>query len=175
MGERRAINRIWYLTVNVLGASPLLHGHQRLKFLRRGGIDPQTTQVRHGSYFFSDRITFGRGGLLGEQAFIENRESVSIGDNVYIGPRVYIATSSHDMGEPDQRAGAHSGSPVIIESGCWIGANVTILPGVTVARGCMVAAGAVVKESTEANGLYAGVPARRRSDLPTSTGAPSTA
>ncbi|MBR1536811.1 MAG: hypothetical protein IJ630_07725 [Treponema sp.] len=43
----------------------------------------------------------------------------------------------------------------------WIGANVTILDGVTVASGCVLAAGSVVTKSTEPNGVYAGVPARR--------------
>jgi len=47
--------------------------------------------------------------------------------------------------------------PVIIESGSWLGMNVAILPGVTVARGCVVGAGAVVIQSTLPNGLYAGV------------------
>ncbi len=48
---------------------------------------------------------------------------------------------------------------------CWIGAGVSILPGVTVNRGCGVAASSVVYESTEADGLNAGNPARRVREL----------
>lgn len=50
---------------------------------------------------------------------------------------------------------------VIINRDVWIGANVTILKGVTIEEGCVIAAGAVVTKSTEAYGVYAGVPARR--------------
>lgn len=52
-----------------------------------------------------------------------------------------------------------------MEDGCWLGGNVTVLPGVTIGRGCVIAAGAVVTKSCDPNGLYAGVPARRIRDL----------
>ena len=48
-----------------------------------------------------------------------------------------------------------------IEDNVWIGANVTILDGVTIKSGCVIGAGAVVTKSTEPNGIYAGVPARK--------------
>jgi maltose O-acetyltransferase len=51
--------------------------------------------------------------------------------------------------------------PVTVGDGCWLGACCIILPGVAIASGCIIAAGAVVSKSTEENGLYAGVPARR--------------
>ncbi|WP_460723110.1 acyltransferase [Microbacterium aureliae] len=71
-----------------------------------------------------------------------------------------VVTSSHRIGGPDQRAGAHEFAPVTISDGSWIGANVTILPGVTIEEGVVVAAGAVVTKDCRANTLYAGVPAR---------------
>ena len=54
-----------------------------------------------------------------------------------------------------------SNKGIEIKDNVWIGANVTILDGVTVASGCVLAAGSVVTKSTEPNGVYAGVPARR--------------
>jgi acetyltransferase-like isoleucine patch superfamily enzyme len=56
---------------------------------------------------------------------------------------------------------------VRIGNGCWIGAGVTILPGVTIGEGCVIGAGSVVTRSTEANGLYVGMPARRVRELGT--------
>jgi maltose O-acetyltransferase len=53
------------------------------------------------------------------------------------------------------------GIPVTIEDGCWIGANATVLPGVRIAGGTVIAAGAVVTRDCEPNSLYAGVPATR--------------
>ena len=50
--------------------------------------------------------------------------------------------------------------PVVIEDGCWIGANVTILKGVRVGRGSVIAAGAVVTKSCEPYSIIGGVPAK---------------
>ena len=50
--------------------------------------------------------------------------------------------------------------PVVIEDGCWIGANVTILKGVTIGRGSVVAAGAVVTKSCEPYSIIGGIPAK---------------
>jgi len=50
--------------------------------------------------------------------------------------------------------------PVVIEDECWIGANVTILKGVTIGRGSVVAAGAVVTKSCEPYSIIGGVPAK---------------
>ena len=57
-------------------------------------------------------------------------------------------------------------SSIHIGKGCWIGANALIRPGVDIAAGRVIAAGAVVVKNCDANGLYAGVPARRVKDLP---------
>ncbi|CAN5330616.1 N/A [soil metagenome] len=91
---------------------------------------------------------------------------ITIGSNVYLGMAVLITTSTHELGPPLRRAGELVVEPVNIEDGVWIGANVTILPGVTIGRGAVVAAGAVVANDLEPNGLYAGVPAVRKRELP---------
>lgn len=165
MRERRHVNRLWNFTVNVLASSPWLTGRTRESLYRSGGIDPNGTQIRTGCWFFSSEITFGAGGMVNAECYFENREAIHVGNNVYIGPQVLVGTSSHEVGGPSQRAGTYAGAAVRIEDGSWIGARATILPGVTVARGCVVAAGAVVTRSTEPDGLYAGVPAVRRRDL----------
>lgn len=56
-------------------------------------------------------------------------------------------------------------APIRIEDGCWIGANVTILPGVTIKAGTVIAAGAVVIHDCDENALYGGVPAKKIRDL----------
>ncbi|MDT0117738.1 acyltransferase [Microbacterium sp. PRF11] len=165
MQTRRAVNRLWSFCVNTLGGSSLLHGHVRERFLRLGGIQTNGTSVRTGVFFASDQITFGKGGLVERGVQFENRESITVGSNVYIGPDCYIGTSSHTIGAAHHRAGTYQGASVSIHDGCWLGARVMVLPGVVVARGCVIAAGSVVTRDTTENGLYAGIPAIRKRDL----------
>lgn len=163
--EQRSANRVWNTLVNHLAASPLIVEEHRIRLYLRGGIDLASGSIRPGCWFLSSKITFGSGGMVNTGCVFENREQVTVGDRVYFGPQVLVGTSTHEVGGPEQRAGAYAGAPVVIEDGCWIGARATVLPGVTVARGCVVAAGAVVVNDTEPDGLYAGVPAVRKRSL----------
>jgi maltose O-acetyltransferase len=79
---------------------------------------------------------------------------------------VLFCTSTHIMGPATERAGRVHPQPITVGDGCWIGARSVILPGVTIGDGCVIAAGAVVNKDCAANGMYAGVPARRVKDLP---------
>lgn len=93
---------------------------------------------------------------------------LTIGRKVLFGPRPTIITGDHRI----DIIGKHiidvtvaeklpsNDQPVTIEDGCWIGANVTILKGVTIGKGSVVAAGAVVNKSCEPYSIIAGVPAR---------------
>lgn len=54
---------------------------------------------------------------------------------------------------------------ITVGDGCWIGTNVTILPGVNIRNGCVIGAGSLVTKDCEPNGLYVGVPAKRIKEL----------
>jgi maltose O-acetyltransferase len=104
--------------------------------------------------------------FINEGCSFDNLERVTIGDRVHVGPEVLFGTSSHEMGCSKARAGDVFLAPLVVGSGCWIGARAVILPGVTIGEGCVVGAGAVVTKDCLPHGLYAGVPARRVRDLP---------
>ena len=70
-----------------------------------------------------------------------------------------FCTSTHALGTPARRAGQPTVAGIVVGDGCWIGTRATLLPGVTVAPRCIVAAGAVVTRDTRPDGLYGGVPA----------------
>lgn len=123
------------------------------------------TQIRSRTTIKSLDVSIGSHSFMNHGCHIDDGRLV-IGDGVYVGPRVVFAMGDHEIGLGTQRAGTNISRPIEIQDGSWIGANATILSGVTVARGCVIAAGAVVTKDTEANGLYAGVPARRLKDLP---------
>lgn len=91
-----------------------------------------------------------------------------IGNHVLFGPHPTIVTGDHrtdiigrymaDIGRDEKTAG--NDQPVIIEDDVWCGANVTILKGARIGRGCVIAAGAVVTSSFPPYSIVGGVPAR---------------
>lgn len=106
------------------------------------------------------RFTIGQRGWINSGCYFDVGASVDVGDDVAIGQQALILTTTHELGGSSRRAGDHVFIPVRIESGAWIGARATILPGVTVGGGAIVAAGAVVSDDVAADTIVGGVPAR---------------
>jgi maltose O-acetyltransferase len=113
-----------------------------------------------------DRLRIGARCLLNTPLFLDLNDEIDIRDEVNIGHHTTIVTSTHLMGAAIRRAGLLTTAPVVLEEGCWLGANVTVLPGVTIGRGAMIAAGAVVRTDVPANTVAGGVPARVIKHLP---------
>ncbi|WP_034528686.1 DapH/DapD/GlmU-related protein [Secundilactobacillus oryzae] len=119
----------------------------------------ETTEIRLP--FHTD---FGRNLHIGESVFINANAmftdlgGIYIGDHVLIGPNVTIASVNHRMVPADRRnldlASVH------IHNNAWLGANVTVTPGVSIGENAVVAAGAVVTRDVPDNMVVAGVPAR---------------
>ena len=106
----------------------------------------------------------GKNIHIGENVFInsnctmQDQGGVYIGDDVLIGHNVCILTLNHDF-EIEKRAELHPSS-IHIKNKAWIGSNATILPGVTIGEGAIVAAGAVVTKDVDAKTIVGGVPAK---------------
>lgn len=126
---------------------------------------------------FLGPITFhyGINTKIGKNSFFnfnftcQDDAEVVIGENCDFGPNVTITTPIHPMLADERRKlmcpdGAARrlcyARPVHIGSGCWICANVTILPGVTVGDGCVIGAGSVVTRDIPAHSFAAGNPCR---------------
>jgi maltose O-acetyltransferase len=157
-------SRAWTFYVNELAASPLLSRSQRHWIYARAGLDIATRRVYPRCYFHSNDLRVGAGSLLNHGVHIENVERVEIGERTALGVFTTVLTSTHEVGPPQARAGTWIREPVTIGDGCWLGARCVVLPGVTIGDGCVVAAGSLVREDCDANGVYAGVPARRIRD-----------
>ena len=149
--------------LNACIASPLLSPRLRGRLLRQLGLDVRGN-ISPGCYFGSTDIAIGN-SYLNREVLIDANAPVRIGDDCAIGMRTTIITSTHTIGPSSRRAGQPQSAPVTIADGCWLGACVTVLPGVTIGAGCVIATGAVVTKDCEPNGLYAGIPARRVRDL----------
>lgn len=91
---------------------------------------------------------------------------LTIGKRVTFGPHPTIITGDHRIDvvgnyiQENTEKLPENDAPVIIEDDVWTGANVTILKGVTIGRGCVIAAGAVVTKSAPPYSIVGGVPAR---------------
>lgn len=110
------------------------------------------------------RLKIGEGCLIRGARF-ELNAPVSVGNGVVISDDVLITTDIHEIGPPGGRMGHLRSRPVSIGDGCWIGRRSMVL-GVNVGAGSIVAAGAVVTRDVPANVLVGGVPARVIRELP---------
>jgi maltose O-acetyltransferase len=106
------------------------------------------------------RLRCGRQCWFNAGCFFDLGANITIGERVAIGHEVMILTGTHHVGDGLRRAGPFYAQPVRIGDGAWLGARSTILPGVTVGEGAVVAAGAVVTKDIAAHTLVGGVPAR---------------
>lgn len=107
-----------------------------------------------------ENVIIGSGCSLTTPLYLNASAEIRIGNRVVIGHHVMIVTDSHDMNDPEQRGGERYARPVVIEDGVWIGARVTILQGVTLGRGSVIAAGSVVTRDVPPHALAGGIPAR---------------
>lgn len=94
---------------------------------------------------------------------------VTIGDDVQMAPGVTIAAGTHPLVAAERQhlaypdghvGGAEYGDPVVIEDRVWLGANATVLPGVTIGHDAVIGAGSVVTHDVPAGWIAVGVPAR---------------
>ncbi len=159
-------NAMFHSVVNVFIASSWVPKHVRRELYRALGFHVGGASLSPHLTFKSNRVDIGDHVYINEGCSFDNLERVTIGDSVHVGPDVLFGTSSHEIGDAVSRAGPLVLAPLVVSSGCWIGARAVLLPGVKVGEGCVVAAGAVVTRDCLAHGLYAGVPAKRIRDLP---------
>ena len=143
---------------------------QRKTVLNRLVPDNNGAYLQGPVQFDYGRFTkFGKGCYANFNFTVLDCAPVNIGDNVFIGSGVTIATPVHPLlpkernmyqkenGEWTDREDA---KPITIESDCWIASNVTICGGVTIGEGCVIGAGSVVTRDVPANSFAAGNPCK---------------
>lgn len=111
--------------------------------------------------FYTDcgkNIHFGKNVFLNSGCRFQDQGGIFIGDNCLIGHNCVIATLNHSI-DPEKRQNLLPAA-VRIGNDVWIGANATILPGVRIGDGAIVAAGAVVTRDVAERTVVAGVPAK---------------
>jgi len=152
--------------INSIAASNITPQFLRKYMYTLYGIKTQSRAIRPNCYFGNNKVIIGKNTTINGSCYFENLALIKIGDNCDIAMEVLFCTSTHEMGSSEKRAGIAYGKKITIEDGCWIGARVTILPGVKIGKGCIVAANAVVTSDCDENYLYAGIPAKKLKKLP---------
>ena len=125
------------------------------------GKSDETTQLN--SHFYCDygyNIEVGKNFYMNFNGVILDCGKVTIGDHVMIGPNVTICTAGHPIDTDTRYTYDEFAKPVHIANKVWIGANVLILPGVSIGSGAVIGGGSVVTKDVPENTVVVGNPAR---------------
>lgn len=112
-------------------------------------------------YFDYGYLThFGKDVFVNSSCYFMDGGTISIGDHCFIGPFCGFYTALHPLPYKERNAGFEKALPVVVENNCWLAAGVSVLPGVTIHEGCVIAAGSVVTKDMPASHLCMGSPCR---------------
>jgi len=161
---RKALNRVYNIwlefevyLLHVVGCFP--SHHVRRFFYRLAGIKigRGATIHTHARFYDPKNISIGDDTIIGEEAVLDGRDKLIIGNHVALATQVMIYNSEHSVEHDDFVA---KNAPVEIGDYCFIGPRVIILPGVKIGKGAVVAAGAVVTKEVPPYAIVGGVPAK---------------
>lgn len=147
---------LWIVN-NVVSRVPfycIRHFAYRVSGVRLG----KGSSIKLGAYIEGQKIHIGQDSSVGRNCVLDGRDTLTIGSHVSISPDVQFITGSHDVHCPSFR---FKSAPITIQDHVWIGTRSLVLPGVTIGRGAVIAAGAVVTRDVPEGTIFAGVPARK--------------
>lgn len=117
--------------------------------------------IYHGAEIRSPKsLKIGRGSIIGDNAILDARAGIEIGEDVNFSSNVRIWTLQHDYRDPDFACNPNHYGPVKIGNRAWIGPHTIILHDVKIGEGAVVAAGAVVTKDVPPYSVVAGIPAK---------------
>lgn len=107
-------------------------------------------------------LVIGERCVVGARCSLTAHTSIVLEDDVWLGQDVFVSDASHGYQQPDVPIGRQLGphQPVRIGAGSWIGHGAIILPGTTIGRNVVVAAGSVVRGTVDDHAVVGGTPAR---------------
>lgn len=132
----------------------------RVSALRAWGaeINPSATLYHGFQVRSARRLRIGARTSVGDGAILDARGGLTLGSDVNLSTQVHIWTAQHAWDSADFD---YVSAPVTIGDHVWLSTRVTVLPGVSIGEGAVVAAGSVVTKDLAPYGLYGGVPARK--------------
>jgi len=159
---QRRIGAVWLeFTTGFLwwGVGELPLHHVRRFFYRLAGVKiGQGSTVHMRVRLYDPRnIRIGKDSIIGERVVLDGRAPLTIGDHVDIATGAMIFNSQHNIHDPNFTA---TEAAVQVGDYVFIGPNAIILPGVTIGKGAVIAAAAVVTKDVEPGTVVGGVPAK---------------
>jgi putative colanic acid biosynthesis acetyltransferase WcaF len=160
-GRSYPVRALWMLVEALTLLNPLLVSYRfKVAVLRWFGAEiGEGLVLKPGVHVKHPwRLRIGDNCWLGERAWIDNMEAVTLGSNVVVSQGAYLCTGNHDWSDPVMPLAPR---PIEVEDGAWVGAFARVAPGTTIAAGSVIALGGVVFSDTEPWGIYRGNPAER--------------
>lgn len=148
----------WYFLLNRVIAFIPVYWFRHLAYRFTGIRIGRGSSIKMGAWLEGPHILIGEDSSVGRNCMLDGRGRLTIGNHVSISPDVQLITGSHDLNSPDF---SFVSAPIVLEDFVWVGSRATILPGVTVGRGAVVATGAVVTRNVAPMTVVGGVPARK--------------
>lgn len=162
---KRIINRIKTILLELIVFKLHCVGYVPCHFYRRFYYRLFGMKIGKGSavhmyarFYNPFNIKIGEDSIIGEGAVLDGRDKLTIGNHVDIATDVMIYNAQHDIKDPGFKA---IQAPVVIEDYVFIGPRAIILPGVTIKKGAVIGAGAVVTKDVGENIIVGGVPAKQ--------------
>ena len=115
------------------------------------------SSIHMNTFINRNKIQIGQNSVVNRNCYLDGRGRLIIGNNVSISPEVHLITASHDV---NSEYFDYFVKDIIVEDYVWIGTRATILPGVKLGKGCVVAAGSTVTKDVSAYDIVGGVPAK---------------
>lgn len=109
---------------------------------------------------YGTNISVGNNFYTNHNCTILDGAKVSFGDNVFIAPNCVFTTAGHAIDAKQRANGLEIALPIHIGNNVWIGANVTVLPGITIGDNTIIGAGSVVNKDIPSNVIAVGNPCK---------------
>lgn len=162
---RKVINRIKticlefdVMILHFVSDCVIFHSVRRFFYRLEGMKIGKGSSLHMRTRFYNPKnIKIGKDSIVGEGSVLDGRDNLTIGNHVAIASEVMIYNSEHNIKDANFKA---IRAPVIIQDYVFIGPRAIILPGVTIKKGAVVAAGAVVTKDVEERSIVAGIPAK---------------
>lgn len=109
---------------------------------------------------YGSNVSLGDGTFLNHGAYLMDGAPITIGSYCFIGPGFGAYTAQHPLVAKERNRGLERALPITVGDNCWIGANVSVMPGVSIGEGCVIGAGSLVTKDIPAGHVAMGSPCR---------------